>query len=212
MRTFSVLIATVCLLLSGCESKPVPMGGPVTVSSGSAPVAAVASDLTFMLSPENTRIEFVGTHTGDKPDPRKGRFEKFTGKLQADVATKTLSSVSLEIDTSSLATDIEKLTNHLKSSDFFDVRTHPTASFESTKIESAAEGEGQIVITGNLTLLGVTKEITVPATIDLAAGPKLRSDFTINRSEFGMNFSPDMIDDKVSLTVVMGEQTPASEP
>jgi polyisoprenoid-binding protein YceI len=172
-----------------------------------------AGTYTLPLSPANTRIEFVGTHAGEKPDPRKGGFEKFTGKLEVDLVAKSLKSISLDIDTESLSTEIPKLTEHLKSPDFFEVREHPKATFESTKIVPSAESPGQLQITGNLTLHGVTKEITAPATVQIGpAGPSLRSELTLDRSEFGMNYSPDKVENKVSLTVVMGEKPPSPQP
>jgi polyisoprenoid-binding protein YceI len=229
MRSFSLALAAVCLLVSGCtDTKPAPVAGPTMPAATTTPEEAgtatasdagvsLASDaaldsLAFPITPENTRIEFIGTHVGEKPDPRKGRFEKFTGKLDADPTTKKLLAVSLEIDTSSLMTDIDKLTEHLKSPDFFDVREHPKATFESTKIAPSAEGEGLVTITGKLTLHGVTKEITLPATVELGESPKLRSEFTIDRSEFGMTFSPDRVENKVALTVVIGEQPATPQP
>jgi polyisoprenoid-binding protein YceI len=173
--------------------------------AGSAASAGIQSG-ALVLSPENTKIEFVGTHVGDKPDPRTGGFEKFTGKLEVDVAAKTVKSVVIDIDTASLWTQFPKLTDHLKSPDFFEVREYPTIRFESTGIDG--DGEGQHQITGKLTLHGVTKEISVPATVQIGQqGPTLRSEFSINRSEFEMKWGPDRVEDKVALTVVVGEKT-----
>ena len=107
----------------------------------------------------------------------------------------------MEIDTASLGTEIEKLTNHLKSPDFFEVRKYPTAKFESTKIEGGS-------ITGKLTLHGVTKEISFHATVEVTeAGLKLKAEFTIDRSEYGMTYDPKKVENKVSMTVVVGERT-----
>jgi len=118
---------------------------------------------------------------------------------------KALKSVSLEIDTASLFTQFDMLTTHLKSPDFFEVRRFPTAKFESTKIES---GSGGNVITGKLTLHGVTKEVIFPAKVEVTdAGLKLVSEFTINRLEFGINYDPKKVEDKVALTVVVGEKS-----
>lgn len=168
---------------------------PVPVENGKA-----------TLSPENTKIQFVGTHTGDKPDPRVGGFGKFSGEAVVDSDAKTLQSVTVEIDTTSLFTPIEKLTTHLTSVDFFEVNEYPSAKFESTKIE--AEEGGQTVVTGNLTLHGETKEISFPATVQISdEGLTVHSEFGINRSDFGMSFGPDKIDDKVMMTVIVGQKT-----
>jgi polyisoprenoid-binding protein YceI len=178
-----------------------PAGGESTASA--EPAAASGGVDVATLSPENTKIQFVGTHTGDKPDPRTGTFEKFTVQAKLDPAAGTLSSVSVDIDTTSIKTDIEKLTDHLKSADFFNVNEHPTAKFESTKIETGADG--QSTITGNLTLLGVTKEISFPAKVVVQDGKlSLQADFTIDRSEFGMTYGEGKVDYPVKMTVSVG--------
>ena len=168
---------------------------PVPVSGGAA-----------TLSPDNTKIQFVGTHSGAKPDPRTGGFAKFKGKAEIDPAKKTLKAVNVEIDTSSLFTEIQKLTDHLKSPDFFEVREYPKATFESTKIVAGASGKA--TITGKLVLHGVTKEISFPATVEVGEkGLTLTSEFSIDRTQFGMTFGEGKVEPKVSMTVIVGEKT-----
>jgi polyisoprenoid-binding protein YceI len=169
---------------------------PVPVSGGAA-----------TLSPDNTKIQFVGTHSGAKPDPRTGGFAKFKGKAEIDPATKTLKAVNVEIDTASLFTEIgQKLTDHLKSPDFFEVREYPAAKFESTKIVAGATGKA--TITGKLSLHGVTKEISFPATVEVGEkGLTLTSDFSIDRTQFGMTYGEGKVEPKVSMTVIVGEKT-----
>jgi polyisoprenoid-binding protein YceI len=171
---------------------------PVPLSGGAA-----------TLSPDNTKIQFVGTHSGAKPDPRTGGFAKFKGKAEVDAATKSLKSVSVEIDTASLFTEIgQKLTDHLKSPDFFEVREYPKATFESTKI--AAGTAGKATITGKLSLHGVTKEISFPATVEVGEkGLTLTSEFAIDRTQFGMTYGEGKVEPKVSMTVIVGEKTTA---
>jgi polyisoprenoid-binding protein YceI len=166
--------------------------------------AAPAADGAMILSPDNTKIQFVGTHSPPKePDPRVGTFAKFSGKADVDAAAKTLKSVSVEIDTTSLTTDIPKLTDHLKSGDFFEVNEFPTAKFESTKIEQDGE---TATITGNLTLHGVTKEISFPATVSVGEnGLALSSEFEIDRTQFGMTFGDGQVENAVTLTVKVGK-------
>ena len=172
------------------------------VAAKPVPVA----DGVVTLSPENTKIQFVGVHSPPKqPDPRTGGFAKFSGKAEVDADGK-LKSVNVDIDTTSLFTSIQKLTDHLKSPDFFEVREYPTAKFESTKI---APGEGgDAIITGNLTLHGVTKEISFPAKVESTdSGLTVTSKFDIERSQFGMTFGKGQVEDKVHMTVVVGEKT-----
>lgn len=189
VRCFSLcsIVLAICGAASAADLAPVPVTG------GAA-----------KLSPANTKIEFVGTHTGDKPDPRTGGFGKFTGAVVVDSATKSVTAITADIDTTSLQTPLPKLTDHLKTADFFEVREYPTARFQSTAIK--ADKAGAIEVNGKLTLHGVTKEISFPAKTQVTdKGVTLVSQFSINRSDFGMTYGAGKVDDKVSLTVVVGQ-------
>ncbi len=158
------------------------------------------------LTPDNTRIVFIGTHAAPKrPDPRTGGFAKFKG--EAAVAGKTLKSVAVDIEADSLWTEVGgRLTNHLKSADFLEVREFPTAKFVSTKIEPAADGKAKI--TGNLTLHGQTKAISFPATVAVTdKGLTLASEFTIDRTNWGINYEPNQVVKEVTLKIAIGEKT-----
>jgi polyisoprenoid-binding protein YceI len=159
------------------------------------------------LTPENTKIIFVGTHVGPKPDPRTGGFEKFTGEAKVDAESKSLESVTVEIDTTSIWTQFGNLTRHLNTQDFFDTREYPQAKFVSKSIKPGRD-PGAVEITGDLTLLAETKEIKVPATVAVEdGGLALKADFTIDRTEFGMDRLQDRVEKPVALTVVIGEKT-----
>ena len=159
------------------------------------------------LSPENTKIQFVGKHTNERPD-RTGGFERFTGQVEVDPASNALTSIHVEIEADSLSTQFERLTNHLKSADFFEVREFPTATFHSTSIEATDAGSGQHRISGELTLHGVTQEISFPAVVNFTgAGLTLTSQFVIDRMQFGVDFGPDQVKTDVSMTIVVGERT-----
>ena len=175
---------------------------PVAVENGKAELNAT-----------NTTIRFVGTHVGAKPDPRTGYFSKFTGELEVHETAQAPQAVSLVIDTSSLVTPIGRLTGHLHSPDFFDVRRYPKATFESTKIEPVDRERGRYKITGDLTIRDVTKPISLPATVKVTdEGLVLASKFKIKRTDFGINFGPDRVVDEVALAVTVGKPTPKVEP
>ena len=192
------------LFLSGCGSQTTTetestAENPETQGLGNA-VSTTPGD-SFALNGGNAKVEFVATHVGDKPDPRKGGFTELSGSIGLD--SGKVSSIAIEIDTSSLYTEINKLTDHLKSPDFFDVRQFPNATFKSTSI--TADSEGEVSIRGDLTLLGVTKEIGFLAKVDTAdGGVTLTSSFEIDRTEFGMDFGPDKVEKVVKMTVVVG--------
>ena len=181
------------------EPASVPVASETPVA-GTTPPSTTADANTVALTEANTKVEFIGVHVGDKPDPRKGSFAKLNGSAILDMGT--LKAVTVEFDTDSLTTELPPLTTHLKSPDFFDVKQHPTAKFESTTIEPGADGK--VNVTGNLTLLGVTKPITMPATVSTEGGLKLTAEFSIDRTEFGMTFGEDKVEKIVAMTVTIG--------
>jgi polyisoprenoid-binding protein YceI len=205
----------VAAIVTGCGPSNESVSGEAAeagaVSAVDAAVAADAADgavtEVIALAPENTKIQFVGTHAGDEPNPRKGSFGQFTGKVA--MAGDAIHSIEVDIETASLSTEIGKLTDHLKSADFFDVRQHPQARFVSTSIQP---GEGQqVTIVGDLTLLGQTKSITFPATVNTADGLQVQSEFSIDRTEFGMDYGVDRVEKPVALTIAIDTQESAAE-
>lgn len=157
-------------------------------------LTATAAEQKFTLNGENTKVAFTGTKKAGKHD---GGFRKLTGK--AIVADNDLSTLKIEadIETNSLYSDNDKLTAHLKSTDFFSVKDHPKATFKTTKVEKAGTG---YTITGELTLLGKTKPVSMPATVSIKNGVlTVASSFKINRSNWGMTFGKGMVDDAVSV-------------
>ncbi len=88
-----------------------------------------------------------------------GRFNNFSGSFSYDENDAAASKVSVEIDTTSLDSNHAERDKHLRSSDFLDTDQFPTATFESTSY--TATGDNTADLTGNLTLHGVTKEVTI---------------------------------------------------
>ena len=86
-----------------------------------------------------------------------GRFNDFDGLFTIDRENPANSSVEIEIETASVDTNHAERDKHLRGKDFLDVSKHPKASFVSTGIEQTGDGTG--VITGDLTLNGVTKPV-----------------------------------------------------
>lgn len=158
----------------------------------------VAAPRTIGLTGDNTKITFVGTKTGGKHD---GGFKTVTGSFTVEGTDPTAGKFTVEIDTDSMWTDNEKLTTHLKSADFFEVKQFPKAKFVSTKI---AKGEKGYTVTGDLTLHGVTKPVTFPADITLDdKGLTLTSSFKINRNDWGITYGKGKVDDDVALSVAV---------
>jgi polyisoprenoid-binding protein YceI len=155
-----------------------------------------AGDTKFNLDGDNTKITFIGTKPGGK---HEGGFKKVTGTVTYNGTDPTTLVFSVDIDMTSTYTDTEKLTNHLKSADFFDVKTNPKAKFVSSKVEKKGDG---YTVTGKLTLNGKTKELSFPATIDVGAQKlNVTSNFTINRHDWNISYGKGQINDNVSLKV-----------
>lgn len=221
-------LALLGIMAAGCgDSAKMPTGGGAATAGKSSPsgaevpkgkeAAGAGSETTetpatgageVALSPDNARIVFVCAHVGEKPDPRIGGFKNFSGKATFDPEAKELKSVVVDIDTKSIWTKFPDLTSHLKKPDFFDSDELPKASFKSTAIEVTDAATGAHTVTGDLTLHGVTKPVTFPATVSIDdKGLTLKSEFTIDRTEFDMNYGTDKVEKEVALTIVIGEKT-----
>lgn len=160
----------------------------------------LAAETTIALTPANTSIAFVGSHVvPQKPDPnaRKGSFAKLNGK--AEMTDGKLSSLHVDIETASLTTENAKLTDHLRSPDFFNVRAYPKATFKTTSI--AVQADGTHKVTGELTLLGQTQPVSFPASISTEGGLKLEASFVLDRTRFGMNYSTDKVEKTVEMSI-----------
>ena len=188
----SLLSALLLLLAVACADPAAD--APQAEVSEPAPEAAPAEEpaaTVYQLAPDST-IGFVGSKiTGS----HEGGFKSFEGKVSVAGDTPESASVEVEIDTTSLWADDERLTGHLKSADFFEVETYPTASFTSTGI--AANDDGTYTLTGNLDLHGVTKQISFPASIELTeSGFTATAEFAIKRFDFKIEY-PGKTDDLI---------------
>ena len=162
--------------------------------------ATTAGAETLAITPENSKVEFVGSKvTGS----HNGSFKQFNGTIELAKEGVEKSRVTIDIDTTSIVTDTDRLTAHLKTPDFFDVAKHPKANFTSTKIEPATTASATHTVTGNLDLHGVKKAISFPATIQVAADAvTVNAEFAINRKDFSINYAG-QADDLVRDEVVM---------
>lgn len=173
---------------------------PVPADPASEGEAPTSDLVTIALSPENTQVQFIGTHNRENRDPRTCEFTDFSGEATIDGDGK-LSGVRVEIQTNSVSTFDQKLTNHLMSEDFLDVRTHPTIVFETTGIVPGDEGS---TLNGDLTLMGTTKPVSIPAEILVSDGKlSLTGSLTINRSEYGMDKMLDAVNDEVQINITV---------
>lgn len=124
-----------------------------------------------------------------------GRFAEFSGTVNADRETPANSSVEFTIQTASITTNTPDRDKHLRSSDFFDVEKYPTITFKSVKIVPT-KAPDTFNVSGDLTMHGVTKRITLPVVFngiardprgDERAGFELNT--TLNRKDYGITWN-----------------------
>ena len=157
---------------------------------------APAADL-LTLDAEKSKIDFVGKKSDGS---HAGGFKAFKVKSVADFENPTASQLEIEIDTTSLWSDDEKLTNHLKNPDFFDVRKFPKITFKSTGVEPSEE-EGKAKITGDLTMLGKTVKVSVPCEAAITDDSvEVNAKFKIDRTLWGMEYGVGKIEKDVDIT------------
>jgi len=170
--------------------------GEAAPSERPDPLANAARSL--VLNQERSTVGFVGRKLSAD---HEGTFADFEGSatLQGYMPT----GLKLVVKTGSVVADHPDLTNHLKNADFFNAAKYPVARFVSTKVRPGGEGVATHTITGELSLLAVTKRITFPATIVVTdAGATGLAEFKINRKDFGIVYPgrpDDLIKDEVLL-------------
>ena len=197
-------IATIALagllLIAACGNPATNKSQAVTGEAGHVSPQTVSGQ-KYLITPENSKIEFIGSKvTGS----HNGSFQKFSGQID-HAGTPENSRVQITIATDSITTDTPDLTKHLKTADFFDVAKFPQATFVSTAIKPGGDKGASHTITGNLTMHGVTKAVTFPATINVTPdAATVESSFSINRKDFGINYAgaaDNLIRDDVVLTL-----------
>lgn len=154
---------------------------------------------TIALTAENTKVEFVGSKVTGKHD---GGFNEIEGSLVlAQPLDKTTANVTVQA--ASVWSDAEQLTEHLRSGDFFEVETYPTATFNLTSIAAEANEDGTRQVNANLTMRGVERPISFPASFDVSDDKvEISAEFSINRKDWGIVYAgqaDDLIRDGVIL-------------
>lgn len=160
---------------------------------------------TYKLDPAHSAAQFSVKHMGISTV--RGTFTKVNGTVQYDPADLSKSSIEAVIDAASVDSRVEMRDNDLRSDHFFDVAKYPTLTFKSTRIEAA--GPGKLKAVGDLTIHGVTKEVTleIDGPSQPVKDPKgithigASATTTVNRQDFGMSGLQGMIGNDVTLTI-----------
>jgi polyisoprenoid-binding protein YceI len=169
---------------------------------------ALASD--WQIDPSHSQAQFSVRHL--MVSNVRGEFGKLAGTAVLDEQDITRSRVEATIDATTINTREAKRDAHLKSADFFDVARFPTLTFKSTSVKQA--GKDHLAVTGDLTLHGVTR----PITLDVTLTPEVKSPFgdvrrgasatgKLSRKDYGLKWNVALetggvvVGDEVSLTI-----------
>ena len=168
--------------------------------------SAQAAPVTYVIDNSQTVANFSFSYLGMSGKPHK--FDKTSGKVVLDPATKT-GSAEVRIDATSVNTGVALFDSQMQSADFFDTANFPVITFKSSNL--SLEGE-QMSLSGDLTIKGVTKAVTLAVTrFKCSAYSGLQGDtcianasVTIKRSDFNMGKYAFLAGNDVALNLVIG--------
>lgn len=203
MRKVSILFSASVLFLASCVGNPEGKKAETT----NAMEVTTADGETLPLDLDQSKLfweghKVTGKHNGEVAISEGSVLINPEGKLTGGSFTINMNS----IDVQDLTGDSkDKLTGHLKSDDFFSVETFPEAKFEISSVQDGAE-ENQLIVSGNLTLKGVTKNITFDAVVEASSAEKFAAtaDFNIEREEFGVMYAgkaDDLISKEINIKI-----------
>jgi polyisoprenoid-binding protein YceI len=155
----------------------------------------------YKVDASHTSVVFAVSHMG--LSYTYGRFNQVSGEFAFDSGDPTKGRFALDIDPASIDTNDQKRDQHLRSADFFNVRQFPVIQFRSSGLRQVEDG---LELTGDFTMHGVTKQITVPLRVlGEGKGPVgderigFLSQFSLKRSDFGMANMIGPIGDDISV-------------
>ncbi|MDX2063608.1 MAG: YceI family protein [Bacteroidia bacterium] len=217
MKLNLLLLAGAAFLATSCAKAPEAQDA----GAADAQNAAAGSGKTYAVQVAQSQVAWVGTKVTGR---HNGIFPVANGSFTFDGTTITGGSFEIavnNVEVKDLKGEMQsKLTGHLKSPDFFDAEKFPTAKFEVTSVTPEATDSTTHRINGNLTLRGVTKNISFGAKVT-PEGEALKAHavFNINRQDWGIAYTgkkDDLIADQVNLTIDLvaqpnAEAAPAAE-
>ncbi len=203
MKQF-LLMALVCIVFAACQNNP---EGDKAKTTSAVDSTANTAGMELMIDTAQSTIKWTGRkvtgqHTGTVKI-NSGSVFLNDGQLSGGtfiIGMNSISNTDLNGDADSKA----KLEGHLKSADFFDTEKHPTSTFEITSVKDL--GNNKVSISGNLTMRGVSKNVTFDATITEVAETvfKASADFNINRKDWGVAYKgmqDDLISDEINFKI-----------
>jgi len=163
-----------------------------------------AATESYTLDPTHTYPHFTVSHLGFSS--MHGRFDRTSGRFTIDRAART-GSVEAIIETASLSTGLQKRDDHLRSPDFFNTAEFPQAIYKSIAVRF--NGDTPAMVEGNLTLLGVTRPVTLTIVafkcginpMNKKAMCGIDANANLKRSDFGMKYALPGVGDDLKLTL-----------
>jgi len=175
---------------------------------------AAAETQSWNIDGAHSSAQFSVRHMGISTV--RGAFTKVSGTVQYDPGDLAKTVIDATIETASVDTRVEMRDNDLRSPHFFDASKYPTLTFKSKKVAEA--GPGKLKVTGDLTIHGVTKEVTLDVEGPSAPVKDPRGNLrvgasastTINRKDFGVDGAAGVVGDDVPITIDMELTRPGS--
>lgn len=175
----------------------------------SASVAGAQTADTWTIDPNHSAAQFAVKHM--LVSTVRGQFDKVSGTIQMVGNDVRTIKVDVTIDPATVNTRVQRRDDDLRSANFFDVATYPTITFVSRRSEPA--GNGNFKLVGDLTMHGVTKEVTLDVegpVPPFRAGPTYRTGATattkINRHDFKLDYNravegAAVVGDEITITI-----------
>ncbi len=192
--TFKTLGFTTAFVLASAAAyaqAPAPAAAPATAPQGPPPQPVLGPN-EWNIDQAHSTAGFTVTHLMVSTVP--GSFGKVSGKITYDGKNVSSITADVTIDATTINTNNERRDTHLKSPDFFEVAKYPTITFKSKRVVPGAAGKFQLV--GDLTMHGVTKEVTLDVdgpTAQVNAGRNFvigaNATTTVNRSDWGLTWN-----------------------
>ena len=182
------------------------------------PALALAAPVTYKVDADHSGINFTIRHfVSNMP----GLFKDFDGTIVYDKDNPVSSKVEFTVQAASIDTGNEDRDKHLRTADFFDVEKFPTMTFTSTQVK--AVDKDTLEVTGDLTMHGVTKRVTIPVdflgTVKTPKSEKagFETTFTVNRKDFGIIWNRVMdagpvLGEDVKVTISVEADSPTAAP
>lgn len=179
-------------LLTSCKD----MGNKAETKAAEAVKEAVATAMSYTNIAQGSHLEWRAAHLGGV-QPRFGKVSLQSADVKVADGKLTNAKVVVDLNTLTVENFDEgseqqgQLKGHLMNEDFFNVAAYPTSTFELTSINNPGAGEYNSVITGNLTMLDVTKSITFNANVTVGPnGVSINSeDFSVDRRDWGLTYN-----------------------